>query len=346
MGWSIYGYNAVPYTQKDFLDTIKAPESHFGKFPEFKAAVKSGKLAAYTFLEPSWSLTGKSQYPNYDVALDEQLIHDLYYTLQSSPVWNETLLIITYDENGGNYDHVPPPQGAVPPDGAVCQSGFDFKRFGTRVPPVLASPLIEKGTVFRVPHGTTPIDHTAILKAVERRFGVQQRLLRLYRKTHQGLGEGQGGTGRGGQGLCETRRAQGSAASGRPRHGSGAGRHPATRRKARGSARSQPECGGRAAPRYAGDRHARGLSASGLSLRRRARPLFFAPHPRMIVPDSFRKRPFDRSSRLAGFGARARRGDGSACRRLRSQAGARRGARPVPLRPRAGRPCRFRGGAA
>jgi phospholipase C len=48
--------------------------------------------------------------------LGEQLIHDVYYTLRNGPGWNETLLLITFDEHGGNFDHVPPPPGAVPPD--------------------------------------------------------------------------------------------------------------------------------------------------------------------------------------------------------------------------------------
>ena len=168
--WMIYGYNGTPFTRKDFPDTLSAPDGHFGKFTNFKAAAKAGNLPAYTFLEPDWSRTGNSQHPNYDVALGEQLIHDVYYALQGGAKWNQTLLIIIYDEHGGNYDHVPPPQGAVPPDNSVGDYGFDFKRFGVRVPAVLVSPLIEPGTVFRVSDETPPIDHTSILKTIERRW--------------------------------------------------------------------------------------------------------------------------------------------------------------------------------
>jgi phospholipase C len=171
--WAIYGYNQQPLTRLNFPDTTQASDDHFGLFTDFQAAAKNGTLPAYTFLEPSWDAAGNSQHPNYDVALGEQLIHDVYYALRSNEAqWNQTLLIITYDEHGGCYDHVPPPLGAVPPDNTAGEFGFDFKRFGVRVPTVLVSPLIAPGTVFRVPPGTMPLDHTSILKTVETRWGL------------------------------------------------------------------------------------------------------------------------------------------------------------------------------
>ncbi len=168
--WAIYGYDAQPLTRLDFPDIAHAPAEHFGEFADFQKAAAAGTLGAYTFLEPSWESTGNSQHPNYNVALGEQLIHDVYYALRNGPAWNETLLIITYDEHGGCYDHVPPPAGAVPPDNSAGEYGFDFKRFGVRVPTVLVSPLIAAGSVFRVAPGTMPLDHTSILKTIERRW--------------------------------------------------------------------------------------------------------------------------------------------------------------------------------
>jgi phospholipase C len=169
--WSIYGYNGPPLTRLNFPDTTNAPESHFGVFRDFQAAAAAGSLGAYTFLEPSWGSSGNSQHPNYDVSLGEQLIHDVYYALRNGPAWNQTLLIVTYDEHGGCYDHVAPPTGAVPPDSSAGEFGFDFTRFGVRVPAVLVSPLIAPGTVFR-PSGAVPLDHTSILKTVETRWGL------------------------------------------------------------------------------------------------------------------------------------------------------------------------------
>jgi len=171
--WSIYGYDQLPLTPADIEDIKNAPKSHFGLFKDFAAAVKSGKLANYVFMEPQWSSKGNSQHPNYDVALGEQFLLQVYRTLYGSPVWKKTLLIITYDEHGGCYDHVPPPANATPPDNSVGEFGFDFKRFGVRVPAVFVSPWIEAGTVLRPPAKGVPFDHTSILATLEKRWKVK-----------------------------------------------------------------------------------------------------------------------------------------------------------------------------
>jgi phospholipase C len=172
LSWKIYGYDAEPLTRANFPDTTSAPDSCFGKFGDFQADAAAGRLPAYSFLEPSWGSTGNSQHPNYDVALGEVFIQQVYEALRSGPGWNQTLLIITYDEHGGCYDHVPPPLGATPPDNTVGEFGFDFRRFGVRVPAVLVSPLIQGGTIYRVPPGTMPIDHTSVLKTIEVRWSL------------------------------------------------------------------------------------------------------------------------------------------------------------------------------
>jgi phospholipase C len=172
LGWGIYGYDAEPLTKSNFTDIPAAAGGTIGRFADFQAAAAGGTLPAFCFLEPSWSATGNSQHPAYDVALGEQFINDVYESLRGGPGWAQTLLVITYDEHGGCYDHVPPPSGAAPPDDTTGEFGFDFTRFGVRVPAVLVSPLIAPGTVFRVPAGTTPLDHTSILKTVQQRWGL------------------------------------------------------------------------------------------------------------------------------------------------------------------------------
>ncbi|HEU5332827.1 MAG TPA: alkaline phosphatase family protein [Actinocrinis sp.] len=186
LGWSVYGYDAQPLTKHNFPDITSAAASHFGLFADFEKAAAAGTLGAFTFLEPSWGTSGNSQHPNYDVALGEQLIHDVYRALRHGKAWGSTLLVITYDEHGGCYDHVPPPTNATPPDAAAGEFGFGFTRFGPRVPTVLVSPLIQAGTVFRVPDGATPLDHTSVLKTVEARWGLAPLTARDAAAEHVG----------------------------------------------------------------------------------------------------------------------------------------------------------------
>jgi phospholipase C len=173
LAWRIYGNINPPLTRADFPDTLAAPDANFGLFTDFLTAAKAGTLPEFTFLEPCWSgLEQNDQHPVSDLSAGERLIYQVYQAMIQSPLWARSLLVITYDEHGGCYDHVAPPWSATPPDSTVGEFGFDFKRFGPRVATVLVSPLIEAGTVFRVPDSATPLDHTAILKAIETRWGV------------------------------------------------------------------------------------------------------------------------------------------------------------------------------
>jgi phospholipase C len=107
------------------------------------------------------------------LAVGEKLLYDVYQALRSNPsVWEKTLLIITYDEHGGNYDHMHPPTGAIAPDNTVGPSGFDFTRFGVRVPAVLVSPLIPQSTILHAPTDGPPFDHTSIIATLRTRFGI------------------------------------------------------------------------------------------------------------------------------------------------------------------------------
>src|SRR5256714_642534 len=187
--WAIYGYNGLPLAlTKGSIDDIKdAPKEHFGRFSDFKAAASNGTLPNYTFLEPMWGTSGNSQHPVGDVSHGEKFLREVYYALYGSKVWEKTLLIITYDEHGGNYDHVVPPSNATPPgDVAIGENGFDFKRFGVRVPTILVSPWIAGGTVYRVPPQSTPFDHTSILATVEKKFGLSNLTDRDKAAPHVG----------------------------------------------------------------------------------------------------------------------------------------------------------------
>ncbi len=173
--WGIYG-DGPKYTYtftfcQDIADHPVPKQCGYGKFEAFQTALDGDSLPDYVFLEPEWGSYGNSQHPNYDVAAGEAYMLKIYNAVKNSKYWENTLLIINYDEHGGCYDHVLPPSGAAQPtpDTINEATGFKFDRFGVRVPCVLISPWIEAGTVFRT-KSTTPLDHTSILKTVEELF--------------------------------------------------------------------------------------------------------------------------------------------------------------------------------
>jgi phospholipase C len=166
--WGIFGNNGKPLTLSFCRDIPASPPpgSMAGSFDTFKSALANKTLPTYSFLEPVWGAYGTSQHPNYDVAAGEAYLQEIYEALKSSEYWEDTLLVITYDEHGGCYDHVTPPENAASPPAHSAAFGFDFTRFGVRVPTVLVSPWIEAGTVYRT-SGSTPLDHTSILATLE-----------------------------------------------------------------------------------------------------------------------------------------------------------------------------------
>jgi phospholipase C len=163
-------------------------------FARFQSDAANGELAAFSYIEPEWATHPRhhappagtpaddehnfhienDQHPVSNLAVGEKLLYDVYQALRSNgPAWGKTLLIITYDEHGGNYDHVHPPTGAIAPDDLIGHSGFDFTRFGVRVPAVLVSPLIPEGTILHAPYdGRPPFDHTSIIATLRARFGI------------------------------------------------------------------------------------------------------------------------------------------------------------------------------
>lgn len=136
---------------------------HFRGIGEFEEDAAAGTLPEYSFLEPSFTIEPNDEHPPHDVGLGERFLLRIWKAVSTGKNWNHTLLLITFDEHGGCYDHVTPP-AAKPPDGAIDleAGGFRFDRYGVRVPAVLVSPYIEAGTVFRSPTAV-PYDHTSIL---------------------------------------------------------------------------------------------------------------------------------------------------------------------------------------
>jgi phospholipase C len=162
--WGIYRDTLVPSLTKLQYPRLGLFPFHFHQFATFQDDAKKGKLPSYSFVEPSFAVEPNDQHSPHNVTDGEHFLAEVWSAVSTGAHWNETLLVITYDEHGGCYDHVPPPWGAAIPDAASDPGaqGFRFNRFGVRVPAVVISPLIEPGTVFRSPTGV-PFDHTSIL---------------------------------------------------------------------------------------------------------------------------------------------------------------------------------------
>lgn len=167
--WGVYNDSILPSLTRLQLPNLWEPllEGHFRSFETFKQQAGDGELPTYSFVEPSFVFDPNDEHPPHDVRLGDRFIGDVFNALRNGRKWNETLLVITYDEHGGCYDHVAPPFGATPPDteSTYGELGFGFNRFGVRVPTLLVSPYIQAGTVFRS-ETSTPYDHTSILATI------------------------------------------------------------------------------------------------------------------------------------------------------------------------------------
>ncbi|HZH78239.1 MAG TPA: alkaline phosphatase family protein, partial [Archangium sp.] len=147
-------------------------------FEQFKKEVSAKNYPwAFTFIEPNYGdvvgntfTRGTSQHPLDDVTGGERLIKQTYEAIRNSPHWETSLLIITWDEHGGFYDHVAPPRAVAPGDNASSahnQYGFTFEQYGVRVPAVVVSPLIPANVIDHRLY-----DHASVPATLERLFGL------------------------------------------------------------------------------------------------------------------------------------------------------------------------------
>jgi phospholipase C len=148
-------------------------------FSTFQSDINSPNFdAAYTFIEPGYDALvndfrdGNSQHPLGSVRAGEQLIKQVYESLRQSPLWNSSMLIVTWDEHGGFYDHVLPPRAT--PTGFRGQThGFMFDQLGPRVPALVISPWCPKNLI---EHRT--LEHSAVPSTIEQLFGLRPLTVR------------------------------------------------------------------------------------------------------------------------------------------------------------------------
>jgi phospholipase C len=161
--------------------------NHIAGIDQFMTDAQKGQLPAFSFVEPIWIASDKpaTSYHPYGgggTAPGEKALNELYEALKNGPAWNETLLIITFDEHGGLYDHVAPPYAENPwPCDEV--DGFRYDIMGVRVPTILVSPWIKERTVFRSPTSNA-YDSTSILATLLHWHGIPKARWCLGARTH------------------------------------------------------------------------------------------------------------------------------------------------------------------
>jgi phospholipase C len=137
---------------QNYADDTPGRAQHLKDESDYFQDVQSGNLPAVTFVKPVGS---NNEHPGYATLINgQQHVADLVSAIQNSPYWQDTAIIITYDEHGGRWDHVPPPV-------------IDRWGPGSRVPAIIISPFAKKGFVDHTQYETT-----SILKFIEERWNL------------------------------------------------------------------------------------------------------------------------------------------------------------------------------
>jgi phospholipase C len=137
--------------------------------PSFLDDVAEGRLPQVSWIDPRFKdlrvlgPDSNDDHPPSDVIAGQDLVLTVYHALSSADTWANTLLVITYDEHGGFYDHVAPP--------TAVDDDPHFRNLGVRVPALLVSPLVAAGSSSSQLLGPDfHFDHTSIIKTILTRF--------------------------------------------------------------------------------------------------------------------------------------------------------------------------------
>ncbi len=137
----------------NFADNKPAKAAHLKDEDEFLSDLKKGALPSVSFIK---FIGSYNEHPGYSaLRFGQQHVADLVKAIQDSPYWKDAVIIITYDEFGGRWDHVAPPKG-------------DRWGPGTRIPAIIISPYAKRGYVDH-----TQYDTTSILRFIEQRWDLK-----------------------------------------------------------------------------------------------------------------------------------------------------------------------------
>jgi phospholipase C len=176
--WRVYhdGFPFLTLMPSQHERILFGPYRRLDRLAEDVANEPDATFPQVLFLEPNFSgVLGQpnDNHPPQPIAFGEELLRRVYLALSSNPSrWEKTLLLVTYDEHGGFFDHVAPPAIPTPkpPDPLVEEDyGAPFETLGVRVPALVCSPLVAPGVCHAL------FDHTSFLTLVAQRFGLAER---------------------------------------------------------------------------------------------------------------------------------------------------------------------------
>jgi phospholipase C len=149
----LFQFHHQPFAYfSNYADGTQLKKDHLKDEQDFLAAAQAGSLPAVSFVKPVGS---NNEHPGYaDLLTGQNHVASLVQAIQQSPNWKDTMVVITYDENGGRWDHVAPPK-------------IDKWGPGTRVPAIVISPLAKRSFVDH-----TQYDTTSILATIEQRWNL------------------------------------------------------------------------------------------------------------------------------------------------------------------------------
>lgn len=172
VAWRCYSHDISSLRFFKKFSKAKVPE--IDKIDKFYAKAKAGTLDKVSWIDPDFGMVvypgpPNDDHPAHDTRHCQNLVSDVYNALLAGPNWPETLLIVTYDEHGGFYDHV------SPRDFTPADDDTDFAKYGVRVPAFLVSPWVAKSAVYGkktngLPAEKVVFDHASILKTILNKF--------------------------------------------------------------------------------------------------------------------------------------------------------------------------------
>lgn len=156
VSWRIY-YETVPFVFGAYPHWALRPATRakMRTFDQLATDLAAGDVAEVTYIDPSWDFAqgveAHDEHPHANVQRGQAWVREIVTAIMASPIWRESAIILTYDEWGGFYDHVPPPEACPPGDHPPALSAShmtgDFDRLGFRVPLVVVSPWSRPGYV-------------------------------------------------------------------------------------------------------------------------------------------------------------------------------------------------------